>query len=212
MKWIAWLIQQIFRMLNQFAVEILTLPVDQCHFHHNQIVFCKSRCVIISTLSTRIASMELIDRGAASFAYSGEKWKTRARLRSEMPVRTVSERFGHPQWRRLFKGLCGRPTTTACFWSSLWQVPYASNLCLLEDKVQDRGMYLFTISYGSNAVDQSNILENPQSNDAWEQRLGWLKSCQNDGNFDRFDGEPMELEWKIFQDTIRCLSMRKSRV
>ena len=34
------------------------------------------------------------------------------------------------------------------------QVPYASNLCLLEDKVQDRGMYLFTISYGSNAMDQ----------------------------------------------------------
>ena len=34
------------------------------------------------------------------------------------------------------------------------KIPYASNLCLLEDKVQDRGMYLFTISYGSNAMDQ----------------------------------------------------------
>ena len=34
------------------------------------------------------------------------------------------------------------------------KVPYASNLCLLEDKIQDRGMYLFTISYGSDAVDQ----------------------------------------------------------
>ena len=31
---------------------------------------------------------------------------------------------------------------------------YASNICLLEDKVQDRGMYLFTISYGSDAMDQ----------------------------------------------------------
>ena len=30
---------------------------------------------------------------------------------------------------------------------------YASNLCLLEDKVQDPGMYLFTISYGSDAMD-----------------------------------------------------------
>ena len=35
--------------------------------------FCKSRCVIISTLSSRIASMEFIDRGAAPFIYSGEK-------------------------------------------------------------------------------------------------------------------------------------------
>ena len=42
------------------------------------------------------------------------------------------------------------------------------------------------------------ILENPQSNDAWEQRLGWLRSSQNYRNFDRIDGEPMEFEWNIF--------------
>ena len=35
--------------------------------------FCKSRCIIISTLSSRIASMEFIDRGAAPFIHSGEK-------------------------------------------------------------------------------------------------------------------------------------------
>ena len=34
-----------------------------------------------------------------------EKWKTRARLRSEMPVRTVSQKFSPLQWRRLFKEL-----------------------------------------------------------------------------------------------------------
>ena len=43
-----------------------------------------------------------------------------------------------------------------------------------------------------------NILENSQSNDVWEQRLGWLKSSQNYRNFDRIDGEPMEFEWNIF--------------
>ena len=31
-----------------------------------------------------------------------------------------------------------------------------TNLRLLEDKVQDRGMYLFTISYGSDAMDQGS--------------------------------------------------------
>ena len=36
-------------------------------------VFCKSRCVFISTLSTRIASMELIARRTAPFVLSGEK-------------------------------------------------------------------------------------------------------------------------------------------
>ena len=50
--------------------------------------------------------------------YCREKWKTRARLRSVMPVRTVSQKFSHLQWRRLFKELWGRPTTTADFGSS----------------------------------------------------------------------------------------------
>ena len=39
------------------------------------------------------------------------------------------------------------------------------------------------------------IFENPESNDAWEQRLGWLKSSRNYRNFDRIDGESMEFEW-----------------
>ena len=47
-----------------------------------------------------------------------EKRKTKARLRSEMPVRTVSQKFSSHQWRRLFKELWGRPTTTADFGSS----------------------------------------------------------------------------------------------
>ena len=59
-----------------------------------------------------------------------------------MPVRTVSQKFSHLQWKRLFKELWSRPTTTVDFRSSLWQVPYTSDVCLLEDKVQDRGMYL----------------------------------------------------------------------
>ena len=42
------------------------------------------------------------------------------------------------------------------------------------------------------------IHENPQSNDAWEQRLGWFKTSQEYRNFDRIDGEPMEFEWNIF--------------
>ena len=84
-----------------------------------------------------------------------------------MPVRTFSQRFSHLQWRRLLKELWGRPTTSADFGSSLWQVPYTSNVCLLEDKVQDRGMYLFTIPYGSDALDQ-------RSGVGWIS--GWIKN------------------------------------
>ena len=42
------------------------------------------------------------------------------------------------------------------------------------------------------------IHENLQSNVAWEQRLGWLKSSPKYRNFDRIDGGPTEFEWNIF--------------
>ena len=55
------------------------------------------------------------------------------------------------------------------------------------------------------------IQENSQSNDAWEQRLGWFKSSP-----DRIAGEPMEFEWNIFPgfntpqlvDEVKCLLLR----
>ena len=56
------------------------------------------------------------------------------------------------------------------------------------------------------------IFENPQSNDAWEQRLGRLKSSSKYRNFDRMDGESMEFEWNISQGSIRCSSVKKSNV
>ena len=41
--------------------------------------------------------------------------------------------------------------------------------------------------------------ENPQSNVAWEDRLTWFKSSPEYRALDRIDGEPLELEWNIFQ-------------
>ena len=36
------------------------------------------------------------------------------------------------------------------------KIPHTSSVCLLEDEIQDGSMYLFTISYGSSAVDQKS--------------------------------------------------------
>ena len=52
--------------------------------------------------------------------------------------------------------------------------------------------------FSDSVLCLGKILQHPESNDAWEQRLGWLKSPQNYTNFDRIDGEPMEFEWNIF--------------
>ena len=90
-----------------------------------QETFCQSTSFLFSSLSSRF-SLEENYWGTASHVYSGEEWKTRTRPRSVMPGRTVSQRFSHLQWRRLFKELWRRPTTTADFWSSLWQIPYTA--------------------------------------------------------------------------------------
>ena len=52
--------------------------------------------------------------------------------------------------------------------------------------------------FSNSVLCLGKIFENPQSNDAWERRLGWLKSSSKYRNFDRIDGEPMEFEWNIF--------------
>ena len=52
--------------------------------------------------------------------------------------------------------------------------------------------------FSDSVLCLGKIHENSQSNDAWEQRLEWFKSSQVYRNFDRIDGEPMELEWNIF--------------
>ena len=52
--------------------------------------------------------------------------------------------------------------------------------------------------FSDSVLCLGRIHQNPESNDAWEQRKGWIKSSQNYRNFDRIDGEPMEFEWNIF--------------
>ena len=74
--------------------------------------------------------------------------------------------------------------------------------------LQPTKVYVFSDS----VLCLGKIFENPESNEAWEQRLGWIKSAQSYRNFDRIDGEPTEFEWKISQDSRRCSSVKKSKV
>ena len=52
--------------------------------------------------------------------------------------------------------------------------------------------------FSDSVLCLGKIFENLQSNDAWEERLGWFKSSPVYRKFDRIDGEPMEFEWHIF--------------
>ena len=65
--------------------------------------------------------------------------------------------------------------------------------------------------FSDSALCLGKIHENTQSNTAWEQRLGWFKTSQEYRDLDRIESEPMEFEWNISQDTIRCTSLKKSK-
>ena len=88
-----------------------------------------------------------------------------AEKRSERPERNQdlrcqsgpsAQRFSHLQWRRLFKELWSRTNNDCRFRISILTSSLRQQPLLAEDKVQDRGMYLFTISYGSDAMDQGS--------------------------------------------------------
>ena len=52
--------------------------------------------------------------------------------------------------------------------------------------------------FSDSVLCLGKILQNPESHEAWEQRLGWIKSSQSYKNFDRIDGELTEFERNIF--------------
>ena len=63
--------------------------------------------------------------------------------------------------------------------------------------------------FADSVLCLGKIQQNPESNKAWEERLGWITSSQNYRNFDGIDGEPTKFEWNIFPgfDTLQeCLA------
>ena len=53
---------------------------------------------------------------------------------------------------------------------------------------------------------------NPEYNEAWEERIGWITSSHSYRNFDGIDGEPTAFEWNIFPgyDTLQLCDKVKS--
>ena len=52
---------------------------------------------------------------------------------------------------------------------------------------------------------------NPTSNTVLEHQLGWFKDSAQYRTLDTIDGEPMEFEWNISQDSLHCSSSKKSK-
>ena len=55
------------------------------------------------------------------------------------------------------------------------------------------------------------VKQNPTSNTAWEQQFCWFKDSSQYRTLDTIDGEPMEFEWNISQNSLHCSSSKKSK-
>ena len=67
--------------------------------------------------------------------------------------------------------------------------------------------------FSDSVLCLGKIFENlPPSNDAWEERLGWFKSSPVYRNFDRTTASQWTSSGIFSQDSIRCSSMKKSKV
>ena len=74
--------------------------------------------------------------------------------------------------------------------------------------IQRTKVYVFSDS----VLCLGKIHQNPESNKAWEERIGWITSSQSYRNFDGIDGESTEFEWNIFPgfDTLQLCDKVKS--
>ena len=66
--------------------------------------------------------------------------------------------------------------------------------------------------FSDSVLCLGKIHQNPESNKAWEERIGWITSSQSYRNFDGIDGEPTEFEWNVFPgfDTLQLCDKVKS--
>ena len=178
------MILRIFRMLSRYAVEIHTLPVNQeyslnilllkdywgLHSYRSDILMGRQIFGIHPVYQEtflHIHKLPLQLRILKNWILHGRKlWKNRFTClqrrkvedQNEIKIWDVSlDRQPKIQSSSVEETILRiMVKTNFCRFriSILTRFPYASNLCLLEDKVQDRGTYVFTISYGSDAMDQ----------------------------------------------------------
>ena len=65
--------------------------------------------------------------------------------------------------------------------------------------------------FSDSVLCLGKVNQNPTSNTFWEEQLGWFKDSPQYRTLVKIDGEPMEFEWNISQDSPHCSSSTKSK-
>ena len=84
----------------------------------------------------------------------------------------------------------------------LWSLMKKSSVSLSHAKV---------FVFSDSVICLGMVNQNPTWNSAWEEKLSWFKSLSQYRILDTMDGEPIESEWNVFQDSPHCSSATKSK-
>ena len=92
-----------------------------------------------------------------------------------------------------------------------WVDSSSKHLSLIGDEEVISLSHAKVYVFSDSVLCLGKMNENPQSNIVWKDTLTWFKSSSEYRALDTIDGEPMEFEWNIFQDSPHCSSVKKSK-
>ena len=92
-----------------------------------------------------------------------------------------------------------------------WEDSSWNHLSLIGDEEVISLSHAKVYVFSDSVLCLGKMHQNPQSNAVWEDKLTWFKSSPQYRTLDTIDGEPLEFEWNIFQDSPHCSSATKSK-
>ena len=92
-----------------------------------------------------------------------------------------------------------------------WEDSSWKHLSLIGDEEVVSFSHAKVYVFSDSVLCLGKMNENPQSNIVWEDKLTWFKSSPIYRTLDKIDGEPMEFEWNISQDSPHYSSPTKSK-
>ena len=92
-----------------------------------------------------------------------------------------------------------------------WERSPWKQFSLVNDEEVHSLSYAKVFVFSDSVLCLGKVNQNPTSNIVWEEQLEWFKDSPQHRILDTIDGEPMEFESNISQDSPQCSSSTKSK-
>ena len=83
-------------------------------------------------------------------------------------------------------------------WKNYWEKNSWKQLSLIGDETVINLQRTKVFVFSDSVLCLGRILQHPESNEAWKNRIKGVTAEKSYRDYDGIDGEPTEVEWKIF--------------